>query len=303
MKRNAVLLAAAGLGLWLASLSPGLSEVVSAERATSRAAEFAQALDLPWGEGTTAVLRENVNQARLAEWEVSFHDFATVGVDPKRGIVLSAVDYSAVTEHEELKQPPALEEQAALARAADIIGLAGLKDVAELEEPTVLLHELSPDVYRYIVLWRVLHRGIPFEDARVQVTLSAWDGRLLVLSSGLDIPAPESVGVSVSEEAAVGAALDFAWQLEPQLTPSETETELRIVVPNAYWTRSGLGRAVTDSGSRLARVVAVRDANGRERVFWIDAATGALLGGSESGSAVRHATAAASRSTTSAPAP
>lgn len=285
MRANLVFRSLWTLGLVLVSVAPAFSQAVSAQQATSIAAKFAQALDIPWGDTTSVSLRENVSQSRLAEWKVSFHDFATVGVDPNRGVVLSAVDYSAVTEHEEAKEPPKLDKASALARASHILSLAGLGRVAELEAPTIALQECSTGVYRFVVYWREQYRGIPFDDNAVGVMLSAADGRFLALSAGLDIPPPESTTVSVSEQAARDAALDFACQLDSSFQPAEIEAELRIVVPNSYWARRGLGEEIAQPGSRVAWVVKLHDAEGHDRTFWIDTAHGRLLGGTQCKSA------------------
>jgi hypothetical protein len=247
---------------------------------------------MPWGEGTTAALREDISQSRTAEWEVAFHDFATIGIDPSRGVVTSAVDYSAVAEHEAAKEPPVLDEQAAVACGTEIIRLAGLEGAATLEAPTVALQECSPGVYRYTICWRMMHQGIPYDIGGVQVMLSAADGRLLVLSSGLDVPAPPRVSVATTETSAAAAAVDYALRAGSPFEPAEVDTELRIVLPNAYWSHWGLGPEALDAGSRAAWVTMVRDDRGRVRVFWIDAETGTLLGGSQSLDALPAAAAA-----------
>jgi hypothetical protein len=143
-----------------------------------------------------------------------------------------------------------------------------------------------------------MHTGIPFNRGGVGVMLSAADGRLLALSSGLDIAPPESVTVSVPEESATAAAITYASHLDSSSQPAETQAELRIVVPNSYWARRGLGEEIAEPGSRVAWVVELREAEGHYRIFWIDAADARLLGGTQSKSAV-PATRTRSASTTS----
>jgi hypothetical protein len=290
MRGLVVTLALWALGLVLVSPERCFCQVVSAEAAATRAAEFAALVGIPWGQPTSVTLAENVSECRLAEWQIDFHDFSSIGVDLRTGVVVSAVDYSAVQENALRQGSPELNEQEAMARASEIAACAGLAAAQQFDVPSITLQESSPGAYRFAIHWRRLFNRIPFQRDGTSVLLGASDGRFLALSAGLDTPPPTGTEVHVGKEAAQAAAVDCASRLGVYFEALDVEAELMIVMPNSYWSRWGLGDEVTTGRSRVAWVVSVTDQKGRDRIFWIDADDGALLGGTQSKNAIASRT-------------
>ncbi len=308
-RKHAILAAVLLAGLAALGAPAARGETVAEKDALAIAGDFATAVGMTWGEPTEVVLKQDAGHNRDREWHIGFHDFATIGVNPSKGFISSAVDYSVsrrdyalASEHPLSQEQPQLDEETALARAGRILALAGLEDAVQLESPVLLLrqHSVAPDVYCYLCNWRLMYQGVPFDDGGVMLQLSPADGRLIVLSTGLDIPAPESVRAVVDRPTAETAAQGLCRSLDSRFRPAETEMELRIVVPNSYWADRGLGEEITEAGSRVAWVVKLREAGGHFRTFWIDAANGTLLGGTQSKGAVSDTTTTSSGSTTSA---
>jgi hypothetical protein len=268
----------AAVGLVVLAVTIGSSDVT---QPAERAAAFAAQVGMPWGEPTGSEVRDNANDARKAEVVVNYHDFASIGVDPNRGVITSAVDYAAVTEHAASPAEAKLDNAAALSRAQEIVKAAGLEGVLDWEKPTVKLQESSPGVFRYTVTWRPTYKGIPYDLVGAAVMLSAVDGRMLALSTALDVTPPASVEVLVPKDTAVQSAVELVSKADARFVLEEETAELRVVIPNSYWSRYGLGENVSTDLSRVAWVVDLRG-KGRSLVFWVDAADGNLLGGTES---------------------
>jgi len=276
------------IAIWFAalvvgSLSACYGQAPTAEVAATKAAAFAAALNMPWGEETQTVLHENVNPARKAEWVTTYGSFSSIGVDRRTGAIVSAVDYSAGMAHIAAQAPAKLDEAAATARAQDIITRAGLAAVANLGAPEVQLqqHAHEPDAWRFAVKYPVQYQGIPYEYGCVTVLLAAEDGKMLALSSAIDVPVPASTTASVDEKTANESALGYASKLSPSAEPGTASAKLMIVVPNSYWVSSGLGASEDATIARTVWVVTVEQAGG-QLIFWIDAADGRLLGGTQS---------------------
>jgi len=269
------------LVLGLVTITPALCQAPKAEDAMSKATAFAAALAMPWGEDTQAALREDVNAARKAEWRVTFGTFASVGVDPRTGRITSAADYSGGLAHAMAKAPPNLDNAAALAHATEILKLAGLADAAQWGSPDVALQEEAPGVWRFAVKFPCQYQGIPYRYGCATVLLAAEDGKLLVLSTALDLPIPASTAVLVKEEAASESALTYASKVSSSPEAGTASAKLMIVTPNSYWVSKGLGATEDSTIARTAWVVTVEQA-GRQFMFWMDAADGRLLGGTQS---------------------
>ena len=125
------------------------------------------------------------------------------------------------------------------------------------------------------------YQGISYENG-VVVCITAEDGKLIYLSAGLDAPAPASTAVTVDENAAKTSALAYANQLAPAAAGAATSmAKLVIVLPNSYWTGKGLGAREDSTVAHVAWVV-TESISGNDLIFWIDAADGRLLGGTQS---------------------
>jgi hypothetical protein len=274
MLAQAMLLVAAGSG------AARLSE----PQAKSIAAEFAKAVGMTWGTPTRVELHKDVNAQRKQELELEFGDptstrRAIIGIDPARGVVSSAGDFAAVAAVNTRPTPVKLDEAAAVARARKVMEAAGLEGILPLEPPTAWLKR-EGRAASYYVLWRPTYRHIPYDSVAVQVNISAVDGRLISMSTGLDVVPPRSTKVTVSKESAIKSATGWAKRFDASFRPSTTKADLRIVTANSYWWHYKLGPEVTPD-SRVAWVVELTGA-GRQLIFWIDAADSDLLGGTQS---------------------
>ncbi len=277
MKRFAFALALASVML-PAAAGHGASRV-SEQRARTVASKFAAAVGMTWGTPTRSELHKDVNAERRQELMLDFGDSASVGIDPTRGVVSSAVDYAAVTALNSRPAPAKLDKAAAVARAKKVMEAARLEGTLPLEPPTAWLKR-EERAASYYVWWRPTYRHIPYDSVAVQVNISAADGRLITLSTGLDVVPPRSTKVTVSKESAVRSSTEWAKRFDASFRASTTKAEVRIVTANSYWTFYKLGRRVSPD-SRVAWVVEVID-GGRHLIFWIDAANGDLLGGTQS---------------------
>ncbi len=280
------------VSIWLAALvaasvSLCYAQATTADVAATKAAAFATALNLPWGDETQTVLRQNVNQARKAEWVTTYGSFSSIGVDQRTGAVVSAVDYSEVMAHTAAQAPAKLDQAAAIARAQDIITRAGLITAANLGTPEVKLQQDSQGVWRFAVKYPCVYQGIPYEYGCVTVLVAAEDGKLLALSSAINVPVPASTTATVDEKTATTSALGYAAKLTPDTSSATASAKLMIVAPNSYWNAWGLGAKEDSTVARTAWVVTATQ-NGAQLIFWIDAADGRLLGGTQSMGAVVH---------------
>ncbi len=263
------------------SLSLAHAQVDTAKDAATKAAAFATAQNMPWGDDIQTVLRQNVNAARKAEWVTTYGNLASVGVDQRTGAVVCAVDFSEVTAHVTAKAPAKLDQAAALTRAQDIVTRAGLTSVANLGTPDVQLQQADPDAWRFAIKYPLLYQGLPYEYGCVTVMLAAEDGKLLALSSAIDVPVPASTAATVDQNAATTSAVGYAAKVAPAMASPQTSAKLMIVAPNSYWNAWGLGAKEDGTVARTAWVVTAKQ-NGGELIFWIDAADGLLLGGTQS---------------------
>lgn len=272
------------LCLLLACCLPGYgqtavtAEAATAEAATARAADFATGLTMPWAESTEAVLRENINPARKAEWVVKCGAFSSVGVDPRTGRITSAVDYSAALTHALTPAPVKLDKAAAVARATDILTRAGLLQAVDAKAPEVRFHESDPGAWRLSVKFPCVYQGIPYQYGGATVLLGANDGAFLALSSAVDVAPPADTTVTVDEKAAADSALALSARVSASDEPVTASATLMIVVPNSFWITAGVGAKEDGTVARTAWVVTVSKGE-RLLVFWIDAADGRVLGG------------------------
>ena len=110
-----------------------------------------------------------------------------------------------------------------------------------LGPPEVELDHQETCTSEFTVRFRRQYNGIPYDGGGALVSLAAEDGKLLVLSAGLDSPTPASTAVNVDEGTAKASALGFASKVAPSLGLTTAWAKLMIVVPNSYWVGKGLG--------------------------------------------------------------
>jgi len=270
-----------GCSLLLAALGPAYGEALSADQAKSKAAEFAKALSLPWGDTIEVALRENISTSRRAEWQAKFGRFSYVGVS-LNGVVTSAADFSQAETHSAAKAPPELKEAEAAARASEIVTLAGIPQVASLSSPRITLEHGTPGASEFRVLYDREYKGIPFEQCGVDICLAGDTGAMLWLSTGLDVPNPDSTEVKFGEQEAKDSAIKDLAVVAPSRQVTDISSTLKIVLPNSYWASQEVGEQEDATKSRVAWVVSLTTADGIF-VFWIDAQDGRVLGGARSG--------------------
>ncbi|UCG88149.1 MAG: hypothetical protein JSW71_06295 [Gemmatimonadota bacterium] len=261
---------------------------INAQTAVQETSAFAEAVGMPFGEGVETVM-EAAEGPYGDRWTVKYFDFSEVTVDAADGSVVTAINRAAVEEFMAQPTTVAITEAAAVASASEIAKLMGLPfDSAELYD--VELNEFAADeLYQWHVRWVRTADGIPYESDMAIVMLDPNSGQFLGAGKAFWSSAPESVEVRVKESQALGIAREHAQRLGIQEADVPPSVELRIVQPNNYW---GPGEVVAPkygSPSRAAWVVNLRSPSSlggegaaADKVFWIDAANGELLGGTQS---------------------
>jgi len=267
------------------SLKPAtMGPIDSAEDAKRRAAAFAQALWLPWDGPAEVTLRKDVTPTRPAEWLVACPGQASLGLDPRTGAVLSAVAYANDPRY---GASPLQTKEMAIPRASAMLVRAGLSDKATYAMPQAEFRPVDPGGPRWFVRFPLQYHGIVYEDGGVTVEFTPGQGKLASLAAGLDVLVPRDTTVKIAKDSALQSARTFVSKVGAQhAVPLKLSAALRIVVPNSHWAPRGLGAQESRAASRVAWVVTAQarpaqEAVSREYAFWIDAADGRLLGGSE----------------------
>ncbi len=266
---------------WFATVAAASSDaappLMPANEAVSIAERFAQKLNLPLkGVAKTEFLDPNRNFLTPPSWSVRFDPSGTVQVDAETGQVLAFQVSSSTTARRGRRT---ISQGQVVDTATKVAEAMGRPEDAVLESALRSSYEND-----WSVTWRRrTPDGIPFYDDELTVHLGSASGQPTGAHMRWSGRMPESMEVRVSKEQAEALALRFATKRGPLLRKPTFTAELRIVHPNGHWTKDSLRGVRYDDPTRLAWVVEVlrEPAQVSRMIFWIDAANGSLLGGSE----------------------
>jgi hypothetical protein len=288
-------LAVASVFLLIALGVPGQAAVTSPESAVLIAKDLAAALGWSYGEPTSAVLRE-VDLPNSRRWEVDFSEAASVNIDPDSGEILALTDFSGSNElRASTEEDRKISQEAAREVAEAALDLLGRPEGIAFEKS----YQGSPHTPAWVFLWTRTFNGIPYLYDKLQIRISPLDGRVLGYGRQFISAPPPSADTKISEEDAIALARKAAATLQTAGSVSATSSAvLRVVQPNDYWGKQPNGHAWHKGApSQVAWVVRIAqddkehdyqelwDNQVEYREFWVDAADGRLLGGSEAGGA------------------
>ena len=180
-------------------------------------------------------------------WYVATEGGVLVQVDAHSGRALRIINETEPS-YEQPETAPHLSDRQLLTKAAEILNRSGFRKLATLGPPERKFPGGPTGSICYIDFPRSC-KGIPFDQVTegqgAHVNLKAADGKLLDLFVNLSAPDPVSTAVRIDQATAKKLA---------KVGPNTT-ANLRVVMPNSYWVRRGLGRSENASVSRVAWVV------------------------------------------------
>lgn len=274
------------VSMTLAFATPPVDEI-SEEDALAVAAQLASAVDIPFGEGATCARKEGGFLA--PEFQVKFHGFSRIRVDAETGDPIGFVDHSAFLETYAAAEADPMPKESAIAIAEDVIRELGSPEGLVFAGAT--LKAPIDDIPAWICKWDRLWNGIPYyrggpEGAHVWV--AATTGEVVSAAIYRPPPAPAVSEIAVQADSALETALSFARSEGLPLTTPLADPQLSIVQPNYAWSEASAVQVRYDTPSRIAWVINIGQiADDRlphlTGEFWVDAATGEILGGARSG--------------------
>jgi hypothetical protein len=233
---------------------------------------------MDWRYGPPLEARLVQSSARIGQrWEVDF-GAALVGVDPETGDILSATDFS---KGDLLRSAETtgkrIGEQEARQTAERVLDLVGRPADLQFEKSFQRNHSKE---WRF--LWARTFQGIPYLYDKIQVRISPLDGKMLGYGRQFVSAPPPSAQIAIEREDAISAARGVAASLGiAGADTAPVAAEVFVVQPDNYWgpgpATDGWGRGAP---SRVAWVVRLGDECDCKE-FWIDAAEGSLLGGTQ----------------------
>lgn len=211
---------------------------------------------------------------------LSLQDGVEIAVDASTGIIAKYQGIHLVDKIVTAKTPPdpPMSEQKAISLAAAAVKATGQKDelVFLIAQP-YNVNDQDASQQRWIVRWRRAIHGIPYHDQHASFMVQATTGALVI--GALKYTTPPYTGdlahLPVSQSKAVKAATDYCVANSISL-PFEA-AHLEIVQPN----NSLVGvkpSTEADVSSHAAWICSYTDKETFVSV-WVDARTGALLGG------------------------
>jgi hypothetical protein len=238
---------------------------------------------MPWGEELTVeVVPPRMDLGELLY--VRYFNSASVAFDVAQDCIAAAQDSSACVEFAAQPTIVNLTEDEALARATEIAEAMDL-----FREPVALyrvrLTPVSEQTQEWVIMWVRTVDEIPYDQDYARLALDPSNGRLMGVGQSFRSAPPESTEVEVTQEAAVAAAREHARALGfREVADMPPTAELKVVQPNNYWGPGEQIRLGYMAPSRVAWSVAITVPYGpeggyTEKVLWIDAADGDLLGG------------------------
>lgn len=277
---------------------------LSAEQAKPIAGAFAKRLDLPFGDGATVKYRDpDQEYLRPPTWAVEFYNFSIFNIDANTGKVVGFGNFSAASAAP-VKGIP-ISEAAAKAAAVKAIQALGLPRDAVFGEAKYADHGDAPA--DWVVRWcRQTPEGVPFEDDAAYVLVRATTGVAWSASLRWSSHLPENTKITITKEQAIETAHAFAREKEGLVAAPAFTAELKVVHPNAYWSKEPVRHVRYDSSTRVAWAVTLTQTGARaayEMIFWVDASTGQILGGTQSSGGIVPAAGTTHRAVLSVPSP
>jgi hypothetical protein len=261
-------------------LGPAAATVDTEEAAKSIAIAFGRAMEWHHGLPSKAELRQSARGTTV--WEVQFSDAARVEVDATTGTIVTVMDYMELKPLGELADkaggevPQNVSESAMRNVAQRALELAAPRDDLRFSRVSIDPVDKARDF-----VWDRVFNGIPYLSDGAGVSVSPLDGRLLGLGAHCPSAPPESAELNLSRETAIEVAQQKAAELGMSAAIlAAASAQMYVVQPNNYW-GPGPEADCRDPGapSRVAWVVRLGDRG--QKHFWIDAADGALLGGTQ----------------------
>jgi len=277
------------VSMTFAFASPPVDEITE-EDALAVAAQLASAVDIPFGEAATCERKEGGFLA--PEFQVKFHGFSTIRVDAATGDAIGFIDHSALHETYAATEAEPMLEESAIDIAEGVIRDLGSPEGLVFASAT--LKAPIDEIPAWICKWNRLWNGIPYHRGGpqgAQVWLAATTGRVVSAAIYRPPPAPAVSEITLQADSAMETALSFARSEGLPLTTALADPQLRIVQPNYAWHGASAVHVTYDTPSRIAWVVniahiaddGIPDLAGE---FWVDAATGEIVGGAKSGGVV-----------------
>ena len=251
---------------------------ITPERAKQIVAAFAARESLPYGDDVTVnYMGPDKNAPRQPTWNVSWHRFSEFDVDANTGAIASWSVLSVAGQGAGSLISP----ETAAKSAEEALRAMGLPADAVFDKTTLPRRGF---VAAYSLFWkRVTPEGVPFmyDGAYVQVnplTGKVWSAWIL-WSSRL----PDNPKATLSKEQAIAIAKKVAASRPISKEFTATESELKVVHPNEYWSGSPIVPRY-DSPTRTAWIVTLSSPPqfGGFLVYWVDATDGKILGGTQS---------------------
>jgi len=265
---------------------PAVDATMAAETATA----FAQAVGLPWGAELQTV--EEAGAGRYGDrthFQVKYFEFADVTIDAADGSIVAAHNGSGLAEFMAKPTKVNLTEADALVRATAIAEAMGLSRASAVLHDVKLQEFTEGELYKWHIRWVRTINGIPYDSDMAIAMLDPATGSLLGAGKAFWSAPPETTDVVVSKDQALQSARAYARTLGIHETSLPASVELKVVQPNNYWDMGTRVPVPFPGFSRVAWVVTLRVPSPAfgpeavaEKVFWIDAADGRLLGGTQS---------------------
>lgn len=282
------------MSMTFAFASPPANEITE-ENALAVAAQLASAVDIPFGEGAACERKEGGFLA--PEFQVKFHGFSTIRVDSETGDPIGFMDHSAFLETYAAAEAEPMPEESAIAIAEGVIRELGSPEGLVFASAT--LKAPIDEIPAWICKWNRLWNGIPYyrggpEGAHVWV--AATTGGVVSAAIYRPPPAPAVSEIALQADSALETALSFARSEGLPLTTPLADPQLSIVQPNYAWPEGSAVQVSYDTPSRIAWVINIGQIadDGLPHLtgeFWVDAATGEILGGARSGGLVHSSSA------------
>ena len=271
------------LGGRLEAQKPGAA-IPSGDHAVQRAHKFFK--DVGWTLTEETQVRFPLSKERPHFWQVRSGDLAAE-LNSATGRIQYAGRRNVLKDRRE--DVINLTEELAKERAVYYLGLAGLPLAeAKLHSNKPINYSGQPGKTRWGIVYRRIYKGFPSMWDFIRVTLDPMDGSLLSFGYNFDSPLPKSTRVRISKDLAVSSAREYLARLGVE-AGNLLSAKLEIVQPNLYWEYWDAGVAGPgENASHLAWIVEF-DAPWEITQVWLDAASGAVLGGLKSRSIPKNA--------------
>jgi hypothetical protein len=264
------------------TLTAFAASVNTEQAAKELAMTYAQKLGWQYGMPTSVTL--NKNDFLGDRWEVRLSDSAELTFDQATGEFMTMIDYvrlHKLTEGDDVKLHVGQDE-------ARVNATRYLTVFTMLDEIALDYEMQNRNTKLWSFHWVRTYCGIPYDSCAegVSILISPVDGILTIYGRGFISARPKAAEIRVTQSDAVTLARQIAGLLGLQNSDSFSATAtLKVVQRNNYWNEKPIYHYIYPGvPSQVAWVVTLNtDLFGpSELIFWIDATTGELLGGTQS---------------------